>query len=151
MRSTSLAVFHVCWSATTSKQVSRGINSRYGDPILNDTYKELAEHYHTALLPVRVLAPRNKAAVEGTVGDLTTSIIAKLRNDTFPTLRDLNRAIVRRLRAFNERPFERREGSRSSVFQEEEISFLQPLPPLGRKDWSCYQGSHRGAPACLRD
>lgn len=118
-------------------------NAKYGDPILNATYKELAEHYHTALLPARVLAPRDKAAVEGTVGDLTTSIIAKLRNDTFLTLRDLNRAIVHRLRAFNERPFEKREGSRSSVFQEEEISFLQPLPPLGRKDWSCYQGSHQ--------
>ena len=97
----------------------------------------MAEHYHTALLPARVLAPRDKAAVEGTVGDLTTSIIAKLRNDTFLTLRDLNRAIVHRLRAFNERPFEKREGSRSSVFQEEEISFLQPLPsvPFEYADW----------------
>lgn len=112
-------------------------NSKYDDPILNATYKEMAEHYHTALLPARVLAPRDKAAVEGTVGDLTTFIIARLRNDTFLTLCDLNRAIARQLLAFNERPFEKREGSRSSVFQEEESSFLQPLPsiPFEYADW----------------
>lgn len=79
-----------------------------------------------------MLAPRDKAAVEGTVGDLTTSIIARLRNDTFLTLCDLNRAIARQLLAFNERPFEKREGSRSSVFQEEEASFLQSLSHLFR-------------------
>ena len=112
-------------------------NSKYGDPVLNATYKEMAEHYHTALLPARVLAPRDKAAVEGTVGDLTTSIIAKLRNDTFLTLHDLNRAIARQLRTFNERPFEKREGPRSSVFQEEETPFLHPLPavPFEYAEW----------------
>lgn len=44
---------------------------------------------HTALLPERVLAPSDKAAVEGTIGDLMTSIIARLGNDTFLTLRNL--------------------------------------------------------------
>lgn len=112
-------------------------NSKYGDPILNATYKEMAEHYHSALLPARVLAPRDKAAVEGTVGDFTTSIIARLRNDIFLTLPDLNRAVARQLKAFNERPFEKREGSRSSVFQKEEASFLQPLPsvPFEYAEW----------------
>lgn len=78
-----------------------------------------------------MLAPRDKAAVEGTVGNLTTSIIARLRNDTFLTLCDLNRAIARQLLAFNERPFEKREESRISVFQEE-ASFLQSLSHLFR-------------------
>lgn len=57
-------------------------NSKYGVPLLNATYKEMAEHYHTALLSACVLAPRDKAAVEGTVGDLTTSIIVRLRRSS---------------------------------------------------------------------
>lgn len=44
---------------------------------------------HTTLLSERVLVPSDKAAIEGTMGDLMTSIIARLRNDTFLTLRNL--------------------------------------------------------------
>ena len=43
-------------------------NRKYEDPVVNRSYQEIANHYHTALLPARVLAPRNKAAVEGGVG-----------------------------------------------------------------------------------
>ena len=49
-------------------------NRKYEDPVVNRSYQELADHYHTALLPVRVLAPRDKAAVEGSVGNLTSQI-----------------------------------------------------------------------------
>lgn len=43
-------------------------------------YQELAEHYGTAILPARVRAPKDKAAVEGTVGIISTFILAALRN-----------------------------------------------------------------------
>ena len=36
--------------------------------VLNKSYQELAEHYGTAILPARVRAPKDNAAVEGTVG-----------------------------------------------------------------------------------
>lgn len=55
-------------------------NKKYEDPVANRAYQELADHYQTALLPARVWAPRDKAAVEGTVGNLTSHIIARLRN-----------------------------------------------------------------------
>ena len=55
-------------------------NRKYEDPVANRSYQELADHYQTALLPARVLAPRDKAAVEGSVGNLTSHIIARLRN-----------------------------------------------------------------------
>ena len=58
-------------------------NRKYEDPVVNRSYQELADHYHTALLPARVLAPRDKAAVEGSVGNLTSHIIARLRNRKF--------------------------------------------------------------------
>lgn len=95
--------------------------------ILNKAYQELAEHYATAVVPARVRAPRDKAAVEGTVGILSTYILAALRNRQFLSLRELNEAIWERLESFNHKPFQKREGSRASAFSEEQ-PFLRPLP-----------------------
>ena len=47
-------------------------NKKYEDPIVNRAYQELADYYQTAVLPARVLAPEDKAAVEGTVGQVTS-------------------------------------------------------------------------------
>ena len=105
-------------------------NRKHEDPVFNRSYSELAEHYQTALLPARVLAPKDKAAVEGTVGQLTSRIIAKLRDRRYFSLYDLNQAISRELDVFNDRPFQKREGSRKSVYQEEELPFMHPLPPF---------------------
>lgn len=103
-------------------------NRKYEDPISNRTYQELADHYHTAILPTRVVAPKDKAAVESTVGTLTTTIVAKLRNRKFFTLQEMNHAIRKTLDEFNQNAFQKREGSRYSVFQEEERPYLLPLP-----------------------
>ena len=103
-------------------------NKRHDDPVFNLSYGELAEHYQTALLPARVLAPKDKAAVEGTVGQLTSRIIAKLRDKRFFSLYELNQAIVHELKAFNDCPFQKKEGSRRSVYTEEELPFMKPLP-----------------------
>ena len=96
--------------------------------ILNKAYQELAEHYGTAILPARIRSPKDKAAVEGTVGIISTFILAALRNRQFLSLLELNAAIGERLEAFNHKPFQKREGSRASSFAEEK-AFLRPLPP----------------------
>lgn len=69
-----------------------------------------------------------KAAVEGTVGIISTFILAALRNRQFLSLLELNEAIWGRLEMFNHKPFQKREGSRASSFAEER-PFLRPLPP----------------------
>ena len=95
---------------------------------LNRTYSELAEHYNTAILPCRVRSPKDKAMVEGTVGVISTFILAALRNRRFLSLAELNEAISEKLYEFNHKPFQKREGSRAIAF-EEERAFLIPLPP----------------------
>lgn len=50
---------------------------------LNETYQELAEHYGTAIIPARVRSPKDKASVEGTVGNVSTWIVAVLRKEQF--------------------------------------------------------------------
>jgi len=103
-------------------------NKKYEDPVANRSYQELADHYHAALLPARILSPRDKAAVEGSVRNLTSHITAKMRNKKFFDIHEMNIAIMDELEKFNQNPFQKREGSRSSVFEEEEFPFLQPLP-----------------------
>lgn len=103
-------------------------HKKYEDPITNRAYQELADYYQTALLPARVLAPKDKAAVEGSAGQVTSHIIARLRNRQFFHIQEMNSAIRKELDKFNHAQFQKRDGSRYSVFQEEELPFMQPLP-----------------------
>ena len=102
--------------------------SNWRTPAINKSYNELAEHYGCAVIPARVRKPKDKPSVEGTVGVISTWIIAALRNRTFFNLSDLNEAIAEKLSAFNEKPFQKKQGSRLTAFLEEEKEYLQPLP-----------------------
>jgi transposase len=97
------------------------------ETVINKTYQEMAGHYGTAVLPARVRSPKDKASVEGSVGVISTWIIAALRNQRFLSLWELNLSIRSKLAEFNAKPFQKKEGSRMSVF-EEEWAFLLPLP-----------------------
>lgn len=98
-------------------------------PVINKTYHELAEHYGTAVIPARVRKPKDKPSVEGTVGVISTWILAALRRQQFFSLGELNEAIREKLAEFNHKPFQKKPGSRLSVYQEEEKAMLLPLPP----------------------
>lgn len=76
--------------------------------VLNKSYRELSEDYGTAIVPARVRSPKDKAAVEGTVGIISTYILVALRNRSFLSLVELNEAIWERLEAFNQKPFQKR-------------------------------------------
>jgi len=88
----------------------------------------MAEHYGCAIVPARVRKPKDKPSVEGTVGVISTWIIAALRNQKYFTLSDLNSDIFLKLKDFNEKPFQKKDGSRLSVFLTEEKEMLFPLP-----------------------
>lgn len=95
---------------------------------LNPAYKELGEHYNTIIIPARVRTPKDKATVEGTVGNISSQILAAIRNEEFFTLAELNTAIRAKLEIFNRQPFQKREGSRFKIFRDEELPLLAPLP-----------------------
>lgn len=65
--------------------------------------------------------------MEGSVGIISTWILAALRNQQFLALRELNLAIREKLTAFLEKPFQKKDGSRISLFAKEK-PFLLPLP-----------------------
>jgi len=106
-------------------------------PVINSCYHEMAEHYGTAVVPTRVRKPKDKASVEGTIGIVSTWIIAALRNRKFFSLREINDAIWEKLDEFNNKPFQKKQGSRLSVFLQEEQSYLGTLPdrPFELAEW----------------
>ncbi len=107
-----------------------------GDIILNEAYESLGNYYCTAIMPTGVRKPKQKASVEGTVGKITTAIIAKLRNEEFYSFGDFKIAVRQALKEFNETPFQKREGSRYLVYQEEK-PYLHDLPaiPYDISEW----------------
>ena len=98
------------------------------EPDLNPTYHEMAVHYGTAVIPARVVKPKDKAKVEVGVQIVERWILAALRNRTFFSLAELNQAISELLEKLNTRPFKKLEGSRKSWFETMERGVLKALP-----------------------
>ena len=103
-------------------------NRSWYDQQVNTVYREMAEHYNTAIIPARVRAPKDKPNAEGTVGIISTWITAALRNEQFFSLSELNRAIRKKLEEFVHRPFQKKESSRYEIFRDEELPLLAKLP-----------------------
>ncbi len=100
----------------------------YYEPDLNPTYQELATHYGTAVLPTRVARPRDKAKVETGVQLVERWCLAPLRNHTFFSLAELNRALRTQRIALNARPFQKLPGTRRQLLETLERPALKPLP-----------------------
>lgn len=98
------------------------------DPDLNPAYGEFARHYGLAILPARVRKPRDKAKVESGVLLVERWILARLRDRTFFSLEALNATLRELTIELNAKPFQKREGSRASVFADAERPTLAPLP-----------------------
>ncbi len=105
------------------------LTSSLYEPTLNPTYQEMAQHYGCAIVPARARKPRDKAKVESAVQVVERLVLARLRHRTFFSLAELNTALQTELYALNHRPFQKREGSRQSLFATVEQPALRALPP----------------------
>ena len=98
------------------------------DPELNPTYRDLATHYGAVVLPARPYRPRDKPKAEAAVLLAQRWILARLRNQRFFSLDELNRSIRPLLSALNARPYKKLPGSRQSVFDEHDKPAMRALP-----------------------
>jgi transposase len=107
------------------------------EPDVNPTYLAMARHYGVAVLPARAGKPRDKAKAENGVLNVERQILAPLRDRTFFSLAELNQGIKDLLRRYNERPFQKLEGSRKSLFETLDRPALTPLPqePYEYAEW----------------
>lgn len=102
-------------------------NTRY-ETIIPRAYREMAEHYDTAIVPARVESPDDKPNAEGSVKFATTWILAALRNEHFFTFAEAKKAVAEKLEELNNRPFKKRPGNRKTAYETEEKEFMLPLP-----------------------
>lgn len=110
--------------------------NRY-EPELNPSYhlylrywrrQELAEHYQVAVLPARVKKPRDKAHAENAVQNVERWVLAPLRNRTFFSVGEANRAIAPLLQSLNEKEMAHLGKSRRELFEELDQPALRSLP-----------------------
>jgi transposase len=87
------------------------------EPDINPTYQDLAEHYKTTVIPARSGKPRDKAKVESAVLVAERWILAALRNHTFFSLQEVNKAISEKLPEFNNRKFKKLDTTRRRLFE----------------------------------
>ena len=98
------------------------------EPGINRTYAEFASHYGCAVLPARPYRAKDKSKVEVSVQVVERWVLAVLRKRTFFSLAEVNAAIGELLTRLNEKPFQKLEGSRKSLFETLDKPALHPLP-----------------------
>lgn len=98
------------------------------EPGIQRTYQEMAQHYGTAVMPARAGRPRDKAKVEAGVRVAQRWILARLRNQTFFSLNELNERIAELCEQLNDRKMRTYGESRRQLFERIERAALSPLP-----------------------
>ena len=109
------------------------------EPTLQRHYAELGRHYDMAIVPARPRKPKDKAKAERGVQVVQRWILARLRNETFFSIEELNERIRELLDDLNARPMKRYGGlSRRDLFERIERPALRPLPaePFVYAMWS---------------
>jgi transposase len=107
----------------------QGVKHAYRyEPEINPSYLEMAQHYGVAVIPARVRRSRDKAKVEVAVQVVERWILARLRNQVFFSIGELNRIIAQLLEELNNRPMKHLEKSRKQLFEELDQPALRPLP-----------------------
>jgi transposase len=102
--------------------------NRY-EALLNESFAAFAEHYHSFGFPTRAYKPKDKALVEGAVKIIYTTIFAKIDQQVYHHLDQLNEDILLHLSAHNNTLLTGQDYSRIQQFEELERQALQPLNP----------------------
>ncbi|WP_435234393.1 IS21 family transposase [Psychromonas sp. PT13] len=98
------------------------------EPDLNPTYHQLSAHYDTAIIPARPYKPKDKSKAEVGVLIVERWIMARVRKETFFSLKQLNQRIAELLSWMNNKVMKQYNESRISLFQRIDKPALKPLP-----------------------
>lgn len=98
------------------------------EPTINEAAMQWGLHYDTELIAARPVHPKDKATVEGLVNKTYQYIYARIRNEIFLCLNDLNSRVFELLDEFNARTIQGRTYSRMERFEKEELPLMKPLP-----------------------
>ena len=96
--------------------------------LINESYADLARHYHMAVEPARPYKPKDKAKAEQGVLGIQRWILMRLRDRVFFDIDELNDAILLLLDIYNNKIVKRFNKSRTQLFEELDKPYLQTLP-----------------------
>lgn len=98
------------------------------EPTINKILEDFANHYNISVVPARSRKPKDKALVENQVKLIYSRVYAKMRNQLFFSLEDLNRAIAKYTTHHNQTRMQQHDYCREELFISEEKHTLQELP-----------------------
>lgn len=98
------------------------------EPDINRALEDFCNHYQTTAVPTRVRKPKDKALVEDQVKLVYTRVFAKLRNVTFFTLEEMNRAMLEKVICHNQTRMQIKPYCREEKFLADEKHLLLSLP-----------------------
>lgn len=98
------------------------------EPSIQQAMEDMANHYGTAIVPTRTYKPKDKALVENQVKLIYQRIYAKLRNQVFFDIGELNRAIIEKVMEHNQTRMQQKPYCREERFLANEKPILKPLP-----------------------
>lgn len=98
------------------------------EPEVQRTYGEFATHYATVIFPARPRKPKDKAKVEVGVRIAQRWILARIRNQTFFSLAELNARIRELVADLNNRLMRGYDATRRELFERLDRPALRPLP-----------------------
>lgn len=95
----------------------------------NKAFTSLADYYGVIVLPARVRKPKDKPLVENAVFNAAErELIGKMHDKKFYSFSDLSDFVSDINDKFNLKNFSKKDGSRKSVFIEEDLVAMKPLP-----------------------
>jgi transposase len=101
--------------------------SRY-ESSLNQVMEDFSNHHDITVLPARVRKPKDKALVENLVKLVYNRVSARIRDQQFFSLGELNTAIFKNMRLHNQTRMQEKPYCREERFLAMEQQVLKPLP-----------------------
>lgn len=101
--------------------------NRY-EPTINKVLDDFANHYNISVVPARSRKPKDKALVENQVKLIYSRVFARVRNQTFFSLEELNKSITKYTIYHNQTRMQQHDYCREELFISEEKHQLQELP-----------------------
>lgn len=102
-------------------------SNRY-EPQKSPVYQMWVEHYGVAIHPARVRKPKDKDRVEANVNIVVQKILPKLASQIFYDFESLNAQILVFLEKLNKKPYQKRPGNRTDMFNAIDLPAMKPLP-----------------------
>ncbi|MCY7328869.1 MAG: IS21 family transposase, partial [Saprospiraceae bacterium] len=98
------------------------------EPTFTQLCEQLGAHYQLDLQAARVATPKDKASVENAVTQVYRRIYAPLRQEVYHSPEALNEAMRGQLIQHNTQPYQKKSGTRQSLYEQYELPQMRALP-----------------------